>query len=570
MNFIPDGSTLQFVVRNIKVPIEADTKSVKDCDCTAISLAKGVMRKSGLGQRFKSAEVSYDVHKRSVDARKKYELFYVYSVIATVSGDFHGETTDFSQYEKSGISLVRPDLQHPALSPCPMAFAGQISRPVIAGFGPCGMFCALVLARCGLRPIVLERGEDVDSREKSVNRYWNEGVLDSESNVQFGEGGAGTFSDGKLLTRINDSLCAFVLETFYRHGADADILVNAKPHIGTDKLRSIVRSIRNEIISLGGEVMFSTRLESLLFDSAGQNVHISISGDKSAITTDALFLCLGHSARDTFENLAKCGIDIEAKPFSVGVRVEHLQKNIDKALYGDFAGHPALPKGEYALSDRVCFSDKSPDRAVYTFCMCPGGTVVASASSADTIVTNGMSYYSRDGVNANSAVCVSVDTADLENPRDPFSAIEFQHSIEKKAFELCHGTGAAPIMTMGDFLGGAGDSSDKVEPTYTGKVCNADIRQVFPDFVNDMLAHGFKNFGRKLRGFDDCGAVITAPETRTSSPVKIPRNELRRAAYYPCIFPCGEGAGYAGGITSAAVDGIRSALAYIDSLGCFC
>ncbi len=549
------GQPSGFVIRNIKVALSANVTESRDYDRKAFSEAFSVMKKSGLFAKL--AKPGFAVCKKSVDARKKDRLFFVYSVIASFPEMNHEYTPQFlEQCEKCGFSPV-----YTAKENLPYDFDGKnLLRPVIVGFGPCGMFLALMLARAGLCPIVLERGEDVDKREKSVERYWKDGVLNSESNVQFGEGGAGTFSDGKLLTRINDPLCTFVLETFHRHGADADILVNAKPHIGTDKLRGIVKSIRREITELGGEVLFETKFEGCTFNADGSKAFVCIDGKSESVCTDALFLCLGHSARDTFCTLAKSGVKLEPKPFSVGVRIEHLQQNIDKSLYGNFAGHPAVPKGEYALSMR------EGERAVYTFCMCPGGTVVASASENGSIVTNGMSYYARDGKNANSAVAVSVSTNDLENPCDPFSAIDFQHKIEKAAFELCGSDGSAPIMTLGDFYADGRKSSSIVLPTYTGKTVNRDIKSVFPGFVNDMLAKGFCAFDKKISGFSDGGALITAPETRTSSPVRIPRNDARTSVDFPCLYPCGEGAGYAGGITSAAVDGIKSALAYMEKL----
>lgn len=543
--------TYRFVIRGIKIPLTKNLLTAEDYDNAAFSAAAKILKRSAyFGSLTKPR---FAVHKKSVDARKRSELLFVYSVMFDFDADFQIKDTAVLQAacEKEGIAIV-PN------SPFDFPEARSDYRPVIVGFGPCGMFAALVLAKAGLRPIVLERGADVDTRQKSVEAYWNGGILDTETNVQFGEGGAGTFSDGKLLTRINDPLCSFVLETFHRHGADDDILTNAKPHIGTDRLRLIVKSMRREAESYGAEVRFNTRFDGCTFDSSGQAASVSVNGEKNAITTNALFLCMGHSARDTFGKLVSDGISIVPKPFSVGVRIEHLQAEIDKALYGECVGHPALPKGEYALSHR------DGDRAVYTFCMCPGGTVVASSSENDGTVTNGMSYYARDGVNANSAVAVSVGLDDLERSDDPFSAIEFQRRIEVKAFELAHG--GAPVMSVGDFLGKGASGCTKVTPTYTGKTENRDIREVFPPFVSEMLKDGILRFERKIRGFSDAGAMLTAPETRTSSPVRVPRGELRTAENYPCVYPCGEGAGYAGGITSAAVDGIKTALAYIESL----
>ena len=538
----------RFIIRNIKIRLERDKKS--GYDDSALMRAEKILHKSKIFREFGKPVLS--VYKRSIDARDKKELFFVYSVAAEFPTDSAANSLSEERIlelcSREGITLSASEgIDIPD-------FCGSL-RPVICGFGPCGMFAALILARSGARPIVLERGADADERVVAVEEYWRSGRLSEKTNVQFGEGGAGTFSDGKLLTRINDPFCSFVLEVFAAHGADPDILVNAKPHVGTDKLREIVKSIRREIISLGGEVHFLSELTSIETSSDCRTVKIGVNGEPSSIITDALFLAVGHSARDTFATLSKSGVSMTAKPFSVGVRIEHLQSDIDKALYGDFCGHPCLPKGEYALSCR------NGDRAAYTFCMCPGGTVVASASENGSIVTNGMSYAARDGKNANCAVAVSVNTDDFGN--NPFSAMEFQSKIERKAFEICGGSGAAPIQTVGGFLGKTNGVPSRVEPTYTGKTEVRSIADVFPRFVIDTLSFGLQNFDRKIRGFASDSAVLTAPETRTSSPVKLPRNEDRRAVGIPCIYTCGEGAGYAGGITSAAVDGIRSALAYL-------
>ncbi len=543
--------TYRFVIRGIKVPLKPEWLKAEDYDNAAFSAAAKILKCSAFFGRLTNPK--FAVYKKSVDARKRNELLFVYSVMFEYGAGFRikNDAALVSACEKEGIEIV-PN------SPFDFPEAHSDYRPVIVGFGPCGMFASLVLAKAGLRPIVLERGADVDTRQKAVDAYWSKGELDTETNVQFGEGGAGTFSDGKLLTRINDPLCAFVLETFHKHGANDDILTNAKPHIGTDKLRLIVKSIRREAEACGAEIRFNTRLDGCSFDSSGRIASLTVNGEKNAVSTDALFLCMGHSARDTFGKLYSNGIDIVPKPFSVGVRIEHLQSKIDEALYGESVGHPALPKGEYALSHR------DGDRAVYTFCMCPGGTVVASSSEKDGIVTNGMSCYARDGINANSAVAVSVGLDDLERRDDPFSAMDFQRRIEASAFDLAHG--GAPVMTVGDFLGKGASAGINVTPTYTGRTENRDIRKVFPPFVSDMLKEGILRFEKKIRGFSDAGAMLTAPETRTSSPVRMPRGELRTAEKYPCVYPCGEGAGYAGGITSAAVDGIKTALAYIENL----
>lgn len=420
----------------------------------------------------------------------------------------------------------------------------------IAGFGPAGMFCALTLCEFGYRPVVLERGAAMDERIKAVEGYWNGGRLDSSTNVQFGEGGAGTFSDGKLTTRIGDPLCSRVLERLYEFGAPEEILTKAKPHIGTDKLRAVVKNLRNRIIEYGGEVRFLSPLEELKL-SGGHISSITVNGVEEKC--GALVLAVGHSAHDTFSMLLKNGVEMVPKPFSVGARIEHLQSDIDTALYGRYAGHPALPPAEYQLSYR------EGERGVYTFCMCPGGYVVASASSDGTIVTNGMSYFDRAGRNANSAVLVSVTPDDFGNA--PLAGAEFIHRLEQRAYEMGGGTGKAPAALTREFIsGGDAFTLGKVTPTYPLGVQQADLRQLFPGHISSIMARGISYFDRRINGFSDSDSVLTAIETRSSSPVRIPRCEEGFAACADNLFPCGEGAGYAGGIMSAAVDGIRTAI----------
>lgn len=421
--------------------------------------------------------------------------------------------------------------------------------PVVVGFGPAGMFCALILARCGCSPIVLERGDNVDNRVKSVENFWRNGVLDVCTNVQFGEGGAGTFSDGKLTTRINDERCDYVLNALVSFGAPDEILYKSKPHIGTDNLRSIVKSIRNEIEKLGGKVLFLTKLEDVEFKN---NKVVAVKTNKGTIETEDVVLAIGHSARDTFEMLLSKGILIEPKPFSVGIRVEHLQENINRGLYGKYADSPKLPKGEYQLSHI------ENGRGVYTFCMCPGGQVVAAASEEDTVVVNGMSQFSRNGENANSAVVVNVDSRDFEN--GPLGGMYFQRKLENLAFKEGGAKYKAPCQTLDCFLEGkTGANFSKVVPTYPIGVKESNFETVLPKHVVDMLKIGFKQFDKKISGFASSDTVLTGVETRTSSPVRITRNEKFCAVGFNGLYPCAEGAGYAGGIMSAAVDGIRVA-----------
>lgn len=433
----------------------------------------------------------------------------------------------------------------------------QLSGKIcIAGFGPAGMFCALTLCEFGYKPIVFERGAEMSERISAVESFWNGGKLNKSANVQFGEGGAGTFSDGKLTTRINDPLCARVLEKFVEFGAPEEILIKAKPHIGTDRLRDIVVNIRNRIIELGGEVRFLSPVESVNFKSNNAD-SITVNGDK--IPCGAVVLALGHSAHDTFNSLLKTGVELVPKAFSVGARIEHLQSDIDRAMYGKYAGHPALPPAEYALSYRS--KSRQNDRGVYTFCMCPGGFVVASQSTDGSVLTNGMSNFDRAEKNANSAVLVSVFPEDFDDPKNPLSGIDFVQRLEEKAFLMGKSSGKAPAMLTREFIGEVGSFSlGRVMPTYSLGVESADLRELFPEFISEYLAEGIRQFERKIKGFSDSDSVLTAIETRSSSPVRIPRNELGQALCAENLYPCGEGAGYAGGIMSAAVDGIKTAV----------
>ena len=524
----------KYIVQNIKLSIDASKDEVF------------AQAKKRLAKFFSKKSIGkLEIYKTSVDARKKDHICFVYSVIAEIS-----ERANAKALALDGIVAMTDDkisikYGNESLS----------DRPVIVGFGPCGMFCALLLAEHGYRPIVIERGSSVEKRTQDVERFTKLGILNTESNIQFGAGGAGTFSDGKLVTRINDPKCGYVLEEMHRLGAPDEIMHKAKPHIGTDYLKIVVANMEEKIKKLGGEVIYDTRLEDVIVKNGRVT---QIKTGRGEMPCGALVLALGHSARDTFSMLRTHGITMIPKPFSVGVRIEHLQSDIDYALYGSSAGHPKLPQGEYNLS---CHHG---ERGVYTFCMCPGGQVVGAASENGGVVTNGMSNFSRDGKNANSAVAVSVNPADYGDTVE--NAISFQRSLEMNAYIAGGKNYNAPCQTVGDFLGITTSSEpDRILPTYReGNVTMASLDSVLPKFVSESLRFGLMNFDKKIKGFACDDAVLTGVETRTSSPIRIPRNDAFLALGFDNLYPCGEGAGYAGGITSAAVDGIKCAIALME------
>lgn len=497
------------------------------------------LTKMHIAKRAKVSEndiLDYKIIKKAIDARKKTDVHYVYTVAATTKNKIHG----FLEYKEKKYTFKKGK----ALK----------MRPVIVGTGPCGLFAGLMLARCGEKPILLERGADVDARHNAVEEFWRNGKLDTKTNVQFGEGGAGTFSDGKLNSGINDERCQFVLDTFSEFGAPYEITYTAKPHIGTDILRKVVKNIRLEIERLGGEVRFLNKVSGILVnDNAVCGVEVENDGEKYEIKTDNVILAIGHSARDTYRMLRKLGIKMEQKNFSVGVRIEHRQEMINKSQYGKF--WDKLGSADYKLSAHF-----ENGRSAYTFCMCPGGEVVASASFHGGVVTNGMSNNARCKKNANSALLVNVNTSDFPS-QEPLAGVEFQEEIEKKAFFLGGENYMAPAEYVADFLGV--EMHEKVEPTYRPGVKFCDISELFPEFVTDTLKLAIKEFDKKLKGFADGGAILTAPETRSSAPVRIVRDKESYMADICGLYPAGEGAGYAGGIMSAAVDGIKVAEAVV-------
>ena len=490
--------------------------------------------------------VSYKVFRQGHDARKKSEIYLVY----TLDVEITDQVAYLAQLDaESGITLT-PDTTYQFVAQAPESLT---ERPIIIGMGPCGLFVGLILAQMGFKPIILERGKEVRERTKDTFGLWRKSIFNPESNVQFGEGGAGTFSDGKLYTQIKDPhhYGRKVLTEFVKAGAPAEILHVSKPHIGTFKLVSMVEQMRATIESLGGEIRFQSRVD-VLNIVQGQVTGVTLTNGET-LNSQHVVLAVGHSARDTFKMLYEQGVYIEAKPFSVGFRIEHPQSLIDKCRFGSNAGHPLLGAADYKLVHHC-----KNGRAVYSFCMCPGGTVVAATSEAGHVVTNGMSQYSRNERNANSGIVVGITPDDY--PGHPLAGIDFQRELEARAYVLGGETYQAPGQLIGDFIANKPSMAlGTVQPSYTPGVKLGDLSTALPDYAIDAIREALPAFDKKIKGFAMADAVLTGVETRTSSPIRIKRNERFQSINTKGLYPAGEGAGYAGGILSAGVDGIKVA-----------
>ena len=488
--------------------------------------------------------------RKALDARREGKICFVYTVETEIAGAS-------SKWRERWLADRNVSLVVPQVACEPVAGSQKLAeRPVVIGFGPAGMFAALMLARYGYKPLVLERGPDVEERQLAVQKFWEQGILDEAANVQFGEGGAGTFSDGKLTTRVHDPLMNEVLAALVAAGAPPEIKYWYKPHVGTDRLREVVKNIRQQIRQLGGEVRFGQQVTDLRIES-GVLTGLMVNGEQRIDCSVAL-LGIGHSARDTYQQLQRLGVAMEAKPFSIGVRIEHPQELIDRAQFGAAAGHPALGAADYSL----VFHDRQAGRTAYSFCMCPGGMVIGAASEAGSVVVNGMSHYNRASGAANSALAVNVTPDDFG--AGVLAGVEFQRRYERKAFEIAGRSYFAPMQTVGGFLHGqAGVAAKLVQPSYGPGVKAVSLDECLPDFVSGTLRRALPDFGRKIRGFDHPGAVMTGVETRTSAPLRILRGDDRISLNVAGLYPMGEGAGYAGGIMSAAIDGVHAAYAVI-------
>ncbi len=513
-------------IDNIKLPLETDFSNL-------LPETSKQLKFSG----FKSVKL----FRKSVDARRKNNVHFCCSVLA----ECENESKALKCIKNANRYVEKEYIWK-------KAEVNPKNPPIVVGFGPAGMFCGLALAKAGLNPIIIERGSSVEERSKAVEDFFAGKPLDTQSNVQFGEGGAGTFSDGKLTTGIKNPRCATVLQVLHKMGAKENILTDAKPHIGTDVLVEVVRNIRNEIIRLGGKIYFNHCLEDIEIENSRVK-SVTVKGEKW--DCDTLVLATGHSARDTYRMIKEKGINMVQKPFAVGVRIEHRREEINKALYGEFYNHPKLSAADYKLATHL-----DNGRGVYTFCMCPGGEVINSSSQPGKTCVNGMSYNARNADNSNSALLVGIETADFESD-DVLAGCYFQEKIEALAFK----EGNVPVNTVGSFVFGKKFEIGRVKPTVKPGFVWSDFKEIFPDFVIDSLKKGIVEFGKKIGGFDCDDAILTAPETRSSAPVRIVRKDDFQSVNTIGLYPCGEGAGYAGGIVSAAVDGMMIAEKIIEN-----
>ena len=527
-------------ISELKLPLDHPAEAIAPALCARLGIPASDL-------------IDFTVARRAHDARRKAAILMVYSVDVTL----RDEAEVLARFAGDHHVRPTPDTDYRFVTQAPKDFAGP--RPVVIGAGPCGLFAGLILAQMGFKPIILDRGKVVRERTKDTCAMWRRSELDPESNVQFGEGGAGTFSDGKLYSRVKDPrhLGRKVLEEFVKAGAPPEILTEAHPHIGTFRLVTMVESMRETIESLGGEYRWQHKVEEIDVETAADGTR-KIKGLKLStgdyLEAQQVVLAVGHSARDTFEMLYDRGVHIEAKPFSIGVRIEHPQSWMDKARFGDRAGHPDLGAADYSLSHHC-----KDGRTVYSFCMCPGGTVVAAASEPGRVVTNGMSQYSRNERNANSGFVVGIDP-ERDFPGHPLAGVELQRKWESLAYVAGGSTYAAPAQKVGDFLAGR-PSTDLgvVEPSYKPGVCLTDLSACLPGFVVDAMREALPVFGRQIAGYDHPDVLLTGVETRTSSPIRITRDQDFQSLNTAGLYPAGEGAGYAGGILSAAIDGIKVA-----------
>ena len=521
---------------DVKLPLDHDDQAINEYILQRLSLQPEQLSE-------------YTVFRRGYDARKRDVIILMYTLDITLA-DSVDEQTLLAKFEKDQHVRMTPDMEYKFVAEKTEELE---HRPVVIGFGPCGLFTALILAQMGLKPIVLERGKEVRERTKDTFGFWRKRVLNPESNVQFGEGGAGTFSDGKLYSQVKDPKfhARKILTEFVKAGAPEEIMFLSKPHIGTFKLVTMIERMRKDIIALGGEIRFSARVDDILIEN-GQVTGVELAGGE-IIETNHISLAIGHSARDTFEMLQKRGVYLEAKPFSIGFRIEHKQSAIDDARFGKNAGNPLLGSADYKLVHHC-----KNGRSVYSFCMCPGGTVVAAASEEGCLVTNGMSQYSRNEMNANSAIVVGITPEDF--PGNPLAGIDLQRKWEQNAFVIGGSNYDAPGQTVGDFLTGRGEGEfGDVVPSYKPGLKFTDLSKTLPPFAIAAIREAIPAFEKKIKGFSAKDATLTGVETRTSSPVSIKRGRDFQSISTKGLFPAGEGAGYAGGILSAGIDGIKVA-----------